>query len=154
MLVEEFFRAHIEFDVQQCKFFDAQRIYHMKEPRTLSAAYKFYCERSLENAHSAEADTIATWQIIKAQMEKYTDLPENIEAIHQLTGQELLADLAGRLLYNEKKEVIFNFGKHKGKTVREILLNEPGYYNWMMEGDFPQQTKNVLSNIRQRLKNG
>ncbi len=154
MLVEEFFRAHIEIDVQQCKFVDAQRIYHMKEPRTLSAAYKFYCERTLENAHSAEADTIATWQIIKAQMEKYTDLPETIEALHSLTGQDLLADLAGRLVFNEKKEIIFNFGKHKGKTVRDILLNEPGYYNWMMDGDFPQQTKNVLSKIRQSLKNG
>ena len=154
MLVEEFFRAHIEIDVQQCKFVDAQRIYHMKEPRTLSAAYKFYCERTLENAHSAEADTIATWQIIKAQMEKYTDLPEDIEALHNLTGQDLLADLAGRLVYNEKKEIVFNFGKHRGKTVREILMNEPGYYNWMMDGDFPQQTKNVLSKIRQSLKNG
>ena len=87
-------------------------------------------------------------------MEKYTDLPETIEALHSLTGQDLLADLAGRLVFNEKKEIIFNFGKHKGKTVRDILLNEPGYYNWMMDGDFPQQTKNVLSKIRQSLKNG
>jgi DNA polymerase-3 subunit epsilon len=152
MLVEEFFRAGIEFDVHACKFIDAQRIYHMKEPRTLSAAYKFYCNRDLENAHSAEADTIATWEIIRAQMGKYQDLPQEIEGLHKLTGQDLLADLAGRLVFNDKGEVIFNFGKHKGRTVKDVLLNEPGYYNWMMEGDFAQQTKNVLSRIRQSLK--
>ncbi len=152
MLVEEFFRAGIEFDVRACKFIDAQRIYHMKEPRTLSAAYKFYCSRDLENAHSAEADTIATWEIIRAQMQKYADLPQEIEGLHKLTGQDLLADLAGRLVFNDKGEVIFNFGKHKGRTVKDVLLNEPGYYNWMMDGDFPQQTKNVLSRIRLSLK--
>ena len=152
MLVEEFFRAGVEFDVRGCKFIDAQRIYHMKEPRTLSAAYKFYCSRDLENAHSAEADTVATWEIIRAQMQKYTDLPEDIDGLHKLTGQDLLADLAGRLVFNDKGEVIFNFGKHKGRTVKDVLLNEPGYYNWMMEGDFPQQTKNVMSRIRLSLK--
>jgi DNA polymerase-3 subunit epsilon len=135
-----------------CKFIDAQRIYHMKEPRTLSAAYKFYCSRDLENAHSAEADTIATWEIIRAQMGKYQDLPQEIEGLHKLTGQDLLADLAGRLVFNDKGDVIFNFGKHKGRTVKDVLLNEPGYYNWMMEGDFPQQTKNVMSRIRLSLK--
>jgi len=152
MLVEEFFRAGIEFDVRGCKFIDAQRIYHMKEPRTLSAAYKFYCSRDLENAHSAEADTVATWEIIRAQMSKYQDLPQEIEGLHKLTGQDLLADLAGRLVFNDKGDVIFNFGKHKGRTVKDVLLNEPGYYNWMMDGDFPQQTKNVLSRIRLSLK--
>lgn len=152
MLVEEFFRAGIEFDVRACKFIDAQRIYHMKEPRTLSAAYEFYCSRDLENAHSAEADTVATWEIIRAQMNKYQDLPQEIEGLHKLTGQDLLADLAGRLVFNDKGEVIFNFGKHKGRTVKDVLLNEPGYYNWMMEGDFPQQTKNVMSRIRLSLK--
>jgi len=121
MLVEEFFRAGIEFDIQKCKFIDAQRIYHMKEPRTLSAAYK-------------------------------TDLPEDIEGLHKLTGQDLLADLAGRLVFSEKGDILFNFGKHKGKLVKDILLNEPGYYNWMMEGDFPQQTKNVLTRLRLSLK--
>ncbi|MBM3437930.1 MAG: 3'-5' exonuclease [Bacteroidetes bacterium] len=152
MLVEEFFRAGIEFDVRACKFIDAQRIYHMKEPRTLSAAYEFYCSRDLENAHSAEADTVATWEIIRAQINKYQDLPQEIEGLHKLTGQDLLADLAGRLVFNDKGEVIFNFGKHKGRTVKDVLLNEPGYYNWMMEGDFPQQTKNVMSRIRLSLK--
>jgi DNA polymerase-3 subunit epsilon len=152
MLVEEFYRAGIEFDVQPCKFIDAQRIYHMKEPRTLSAAFKFYCDRDLENAHSAEADTVATWEIIKAQMQKYRDLPEDVEGLHKLTGQDQLADLAGRLTFNEQHEVVFNFGKHKGKTVKTVLLTEPGYYNWMMEGDFPQQTKNVLSRIRRDIK--
>jgi DNA polymerase-3 subunit epsilon len=152
MLVEEFFRAGIEFDIQKCKFIDAQRIYHMKEPRTLSAAYKFYCSRELENAHSAEADTVATWEIIRAQLHKYTDLPEDIEGLHKLTGQDLLADLAGRLVFSEKGDILFNFGKHKGKLVKDILLNEPGYYNWMMDGDFPQQTKNVLTRLRLSLK--
>lgn len=148
MLVEEFFRAGIEFDLQKCKFIDAQRIYHMKEPRNLSAAYKFYCSRDLENAHSAEADTIATWEIIRAQLEKYTDLPEDIEGLHKLTGQDQLVDLAGRFVLNVKNQAVFNFGKHRGKPVVDVLNQEPGYYKWMMEGDFPQQTKNVLTRIR------
>lgn len=151
MIVEEFFRAGIEFDVPQCMFIDAQRIYHMKEPRNLSAAYKFYCNRELENAHSAEADTIATWQVIKAQLEKYPDLPSDIEGLHKITGQNLLADLAGRLVLNEKGEILFNFGKHRGKLVKDVLKTESGYYHWMMDGDFPQQTKNVLTRIRQSI---
>ena len=153
MLVEEFYRADIEFDVEKRKFIDAQRIYHFKEPRNLKAAYKFYCDKDLENAHSAEADTIATWHVLKSQMERYDDIPRDIEGLHRMSGQGNLADLAGRLIFNNKQEVVFNFGKHKGKLCKQVLKEEPGYYNWMMEGDFPMQTKNVLTRIRLSMRN-
>jgi DNA polymerase-3 subunit epsilon len=148
MLVEEFYRAGVEFDVEKRKFIDAQRIFHFKEPRNLKAAYKFYCDKDLENAHSAEADTLATWLVLKAQLERYDDIPHDIDGLHKMSGQNNLADLAGRFIYDEKREVIFNFGKHKGKAVKQVLRNEPGYYAWMMDGDFPQQTKQVLTRIR------
>lgn len=148
MLVEEFFRAGIEFDVDKRKFIDAQRIFHFKEPRNLKAAYRFYCNLDLENAHSAEADTLATWAVLKAQLEKYDDIPNDIEGLHRMSGQNNLADLAGRFITADDGQVLFNFGKHKGKPVKKVLKEEPGYYNWMMDGDFPQQTKNVLTRIR------
>ena len=153
LLVEEFFRAGIEFDVDKRKFIDAQRIYHFKEPRNLKAALKFYCNQDLENAHSAEADTVATWLVLKAQMEKYEEIPHDIEGLHKMSGQSNLADLAGRLIIDGAGEIVFNFGKHRGKSVKTILKNEPSYYNWMMDGDFPQQTKNVLTRIRLSLRN-
>ncbi|MBS3914087.1 MAG: 3'-5' exonuclease [Bacteroidetes bacterium] len=153
MMVEEFYRAGIEFDIEKRKFIDAQRIYHFKEPRNLKAAYRFYCEKELENAHSAEADTIATWAVLKAQLDKYEDIPDDIEGLHRMSGQNNLADLAGRFIYNPDGEVLFNFGKHKGKKVKDILKAEPGYYNWMMEGDFSMQTKNVLTRIRLSMRN-
>jgi DNA polymerase-3 subunit epsilon len=153
MLVEEFYRAGIEFDIEKRKFIDAQRIYHFKEPRNLKAAYRFYCEKELENAHSAEADTIATWAVLKAQLQKYDDIPDDIEGLHRMSGQNNLADLAGRFIYNPDGEVLFNFGKHKGKKVKDILKAEPGYYNWMMDGDFSMQTKNVLTRIRLSMRN-
>lgn len=152
LLVEEFFRAGIEFESEKRKFIDAQRIYHFKEPRNLRAALKFYCDQDLENAHSAEADTVATWQVLKAQLEKYEDIPSDIEGLHRMSGQNNLADLAGRLVFDGKGEVVFNFGKHRGKSVKDILKNEPSYYNWMMDGDFPQQTKMVLTRIRLSLR--
>lgn len=148
MLVEEFYRAGVEFEVEKRKFIDAQRIFHFKEPRNLKAAYKFYCDKDLENAHSAEADTLATWSVLKAQIERYEDIPHDIEGLHKMSGQNNLADLAGRFIYDDKREVIFNFGKHKGKFVKQVLKDEPGYYAWMMDGDFPQQTKQVLTRIR------
>ena len=148
MLVEEFYRAGVEFEVEKRKFIDAQRIFHFKEPRNLKAAYKFYCDKDLENAHSAEADTLATWSVLKAQIERYEDIPQDIEGLHKMSGQNNLADLAGRFIYDDKREVIFNFGKHKGKFVKQVLKDEPGYYAWMMDGDFPQQTKQVLTRIR------
>lgn len=153
MLVEEFYRAGIDFDVDKRKFIDAQRIYHFKEPRNLKAAYRFYCEKELENAHSAEADTLATWAVLKAQLEKYNDIPHDIEGLHRMSGQNNLADLAGRLIINQDNEVVFNFGKHKGKLVKNIFRDEPNYYNWMMEGDFPMQTKNILTRIRLSMRN-
>jgi DNA polymerase-3 subunit epsilon len=153
MLVEEFYRAGVEFEVEKRKFIDAQRIFHVKEPRNLTAAYRFYCNRELENAHSAEADTLATWAILKAQIERYDDLPGDIDALHKMSGQSNLADLAGRFVFNDAGEVVFNFGKHKNKKVKDVLCDEPGYYNWMMDGDFPMQTKNVLTRIRLSMRN-
>ncbi|MBL7812800.1 MAG: 3'-5' exonuclease [Bacteroidetes bacterium] len=153
LLVEEFYRAGIEFEVDKRRFIDAQRIFHFKEPRNLKAAYKFYCDRDLENAHSAEADTVATWEILKAQLEKYEDIPHDLDGLHRMSGQNNLADLAGRLILNSSGEVLFNFGKHKGRPVKTVLKDEPGYYNWMMDGDFPQQTKNVLTRIRLSMRN-
>jgi DNA polymerase-3 subunit epsilon len=118
------------------------------EPRTLSAAYKFYCNKELMDAHSAKADTEATWEIIQAQLEKYTQMEPTVEYIHQMTGQHHLVDLAGRLVYNDKKEVVFNFGKHKGKTVAHVFKTDNSYYEWMMQGDFPMQTKKVLTRLK------
>lgn len=148
MLLESFYRCQIDFDISKCKFVDAQRIFHLMEPRTLSAAYKFYCEKDLMDAHSAKADTEATWEIIQAQLTKYKQMEPTVEYIHQMTGQNQLVDLAGRLVYNDKKEVVFNFGKHKGKTVSHVLKTDLSYYEWMMQGDFPIQTKKVLTRLK------
>lgn len=153
MLVEEFYRAGVEFDVDKRKFIDAQRIYHFKEPRNLKAAFRFYCNQELDNAHSAEADALATWSVLKAQLDRYQDIPHDIEGLHRMSGQNNLADLAGRLVYNHNQEIVFNFGKHKGKRVKDIFKEEPNYYNWMMDGDFPMQTKNVLTRIRLSMRN-
>lgn len=154
MLVEEFYRVGVAFEIQKTKFVDAQRIFHQKEPRNLKAALKFYCDMDLENAHSAEADTVATWQIIKAQLERYPDIPKDLDALHEQFGQSNLADLAGRFVVDPAGVVVFNFGKHRGKPVKDVLKNEPSYYNWMMDGDFPQDTKNVLTRIRLAMREG
>ena len=148
MLVEEFYRAGIDFEVSKRKFIDAQKIFHLMEPRNLSAAFKFYCSKELDNAHSAKADTEATWEIIQSQLDKYSNLEPNIDFLHKFSGQNNLADLAGRLVYNDKQEVVFNFGKHKGKRVVDVFKSDYGYYDWMMQGDFPQQTKKVLTQIK------
>lgn len=153
MLVEEFYRAGIEFDVEKRKFIDAQRIFHLKEPRNLKAAYRFYCNRELENAHSAEADTRATWEVLKSQLEKYEDLKPEIDFLHKISGQNNLADLAGRFVFDGDGQVLFNFGKYKGKPVKDVLKSEPQYYDWMINGDFPQQTKQVLTRIRLEMRN-
>ncbi len=146
LLVEEFYRVDIPFEIDHRKFIDVQRIFHHKEPRNLKAALQFYCNKNLENAHSAEADTIATWEILKAQMERYEDLPSDLAGLHNMSGQNNLADLAGRLVY-KGDDIVFNFGKYRGKRVAEILSRDAGYYKWMMGGDFPSQTKNVLTKI-------
>lgn len=148
MLVEEFYRAGIDFEVSKRKFIDAQKIFHLMEPRNLSAAFKFYCSKDLDNAHSAKADTEATWEIIQSQLDRYSNLEPNIDYLHKFSGQNNLADLAGRLVYNDKQEVVFNFGKHKGKRVEDVFKSDYGYYDWMMQGDFPLQTKKVLTQIK------
>lgn len=148
MLVEEFLRADIDFDVEGRKFIDAQRIFHIMEPRNLAAAYRFYCNEELENAHSAEADTRATYEVFKAQLDKYEQIEKNIDSLHKISGQGNLVDLAGRIVLNNKGDEVFNFGKHKGKKVTDVFTREPSYYDWMMNGDFPQQTKKVITKLR------
>lgn len=148
LLVEEFLRAGVEFDVENRKFVDAQRIYHTMEPRTLSAAYKFYCNQTLENAHSAEADTKATLEVLKAQLNHYTELQNDIDFLHNFTKQDKNLDLAGRMVYNANSQPVFNFGKHKGKLVEEVFKSDYGYYDWMMNGDFAEDTKRRLTQIK------
>jgi DNA polymerase-3 subunit epsilon len=148
MLVEEFLRAQVDFDTENRKFVDAQRIYHMMEQRNLSAAYKFYCDKVLENAHNAMADTQATYEVLLAQIEKYENLQNDIDHLHAVTGQSNNVDLAGRMIYNDKKQPVFNFGKHRGKLVQDVFKQEPAYYQWMMDNDFPLETKRQLTKIK------
>lgn len=151
MLAEEFLRADIDFDMSKRKFIDVQIIFHKKEPRTLEAAYKFYCDKELVDAHSAEADTRATYEVLKSQLKHYPDLVNDVEALSKDYGSfNDNVDFAGRFVYDENNIEVFNFGKHKGKSVVEILKREPGYYGWMMDGDFPLNTKQVLTKIRLR----
>lgn len=148
VLVEEFHRAGYDFDVTGRNLIDIQNIFHKKEPRTLVAAYKFYCGKDLTNAHSAEADTLATYEILEAQLAKYTDLKRDSKSLSEFTTMHNAVDLAGRFVKNDKKEIVFNFGKHKGKPVSQVLKQEPSYYGWMMKGDFSQNTKKVLQQIK------
>lgn len=148
LMVEEFLRAGVEFDVENRKFVDAQRIFHMMEQRTLSAAYKFYCNKELVNAHSAEADTIATLEVLKAQIEHYEGLQNDVEFLHNFTKQDKNVDLAGRMIYNNDGKPVINFGKHKGKLVEEVFKTDYGYYDWMMNGDFAEDTKRRLTQIK------
>jgi DNA polymerase-3 subunit epsilon len=153
-LVEEFLRAGVDFDVENRKFIDAQRIFHMMEPRNLSAAYRFYCDKNLENAHSAEADTRATWEIIQSQITRYPQLKNTLDELGKVSGQNNLVDLAGRMIYNAEGKEVFNFGKHRGKSVEEVFKKEPGYYQWMMDNDFSLDTKRRLTKIKLRMKFG
>lgn len=148
LLVEEFLRAGVEFDVENRKFVDAQRIFHMMEQRTLTAAYKFYCNKELINAHSAEADTVATLEVLKAQIERYENLENDVDFLHNFTKQDKNVDLAGRIIYNKDGIPVFNFGKHKGKLVQEVFKTDFGYYDWMMNGDFAEDTKRRLTQIK------
>ncbi|MDX2415581.1 MAG: 3'-5' exonuclease [Bacteroidales bacterium] len=150
VLAEEFLRADVDFDLKKRRYVDVQVIFHKMEQRTLSAAYKFYCDKSLENAHSAEADTAATYEILKAQLDRYDNLTNDIEKLAEFGSYHKQADLAGRIVFNKDGEEIFNFGKHKGRLVEEVLKEEPGYYAWMIKGDFPLYTKKVLTEIRLR----
>jgi DNA polymerase-3 subunit epsilon len=151
MLVEEFLRADIEFEIKGRKLIDVQNIFHQMEQRTLVAAYKFYCSKNLENAHSAEADIIATYEILEAQLDRYSDTIKNdTQFLHDFTYKTKTVDLAGRVVYNDKGVEVFNFGKHTGKPVEEVFKIEPSYYDWMMKGDFPLYTKKVITAIRLR----
>ena len=162
MLVEEFLRAGVNFDISKRKLLDAQKIFHLMEKRNLSAAYKFYCGKTLENAHSAEADTRATFEIFKKQIEIYdgqevTDMRGNklgvvqndMEAVHNITLQKMV-DLAGRMIFNNDGIEVFNFGKHRGKSVIEVLKKEPMYYDWIQRSDFSLDTKRKLTEIKLR----
>ncbi len=152
LLGEEFIRAGVEVDFSRCRFIDVQTIFHKMERRTLEAAYKFYCEKDLTEAHSAEADTRATLEVLKAQLDRYPeDLQNDVEFLSSFTTQQRNLDLAGRFVYNEKDEVVINFGKHKGTPVAEVLKKEPGYYDWVMKADFPEDTKRHLTRLRFKL---
>lgn len=152
MLAEEFLRAGVDFDISKHKFVDVQIIYHKKEPRTLEAAYAFYCNKQLSNAHSAESDTIATYEVLKSQLDRYPDLANDIDFLSkEYSSFNNNVDLAGRMIYDESGVEVFNFGKHKGKPVEEVLKSEPSYYAWMMDGDFPLNTKQALTKIRLRV---
>lgn len=155
MLIEEFLRVGIEFSVDGKKLVDVQKVFHLMEQRTLSAAYKFYCQKTLEGAHSAEVDATATWEVLEAQVEKYPQIGNTVESIVKFTGEDDIVDFARRFVKDKGIEV-FNFGKHKGKPVVQVLKEEPQYYDWMMKGDFAMNTKQKLTEILNRtlLKKG
>ncbi|MFV0418845.1 MAG: exonuclease domain-containing protein [Dysgonomonas sp.] len=151
LLAEEFLRAGVDIDFSRRKMIDVQIIFHKKEERTLKAAYKFYCDEELVDAHSAEADTLATYEVLKAQLDKYDDLENDIEKLaNEFSFFNNNVDLAGRIIKDENGVEIFNFGKHKGKSVAEVLKKEPSFYAWMMDADFPLNTKQVLTKIKLR----
>jgi len=162
ILVEEFLRCGVDFDYSRKKLIDAQKIFHLMEKRTLKAAYKFYVNKELEDSHAAEADTEATLQVLLAQVDRYNgqdvtdasnkkigEIKNDMETLAKLTSLDMV-DLAGRMIRNEKGEEVFNFGKHKGKSVTAIFKQEPAYYDWMMNGDFPMDTKRKLTEIKLR----
>ena len=163
LLVEEFLRAEVDFDIKGRRFVDVQNIFHKMEPRTLKAAYKFYCNKEIVNAHSAEADTRATYEVLLSQIERYqgaeytdrdgkisTPVVNDIKALHEFSFQNRNADLVGHIIYNDKNQEVFNFGKYKGRSVAEIFSNEPSYYDWMMKADFPLYTKKIITGIKLR----
>lgn len=160
LLIEEFYRVNIQFDIASRKIVDAQRIFHLMEPRTLSAAYKFYCQKEMDSAHRADSDALATYEVLLAQLDlydgkiikdhagkEYVPVKNDINALHQLSFGNMV-DVAGRMLLNDKKEVIFNFGKYKGQKVNEVFKKDPAYYDWMMNGDFSTDTKRKLTEIK------
>jgi DNA polymerase-3 subunit epsilon len=150
LLAEEFLRADVDIDMMKRKFIDVQVIFHKMEQRTLGAAYKFYCDRDLENAHSAEADTRATYEILKAQLDRYPALQNDMASLSEFSAHNKNVDFAGRIIFNDKKIEVFNFGKYKGQSVEEVLAKDPGYYGWLMNGDFPLHTKKVFTTIKLR----
>ena len=150
LLAEEMLRADLDFDMKNRVAVDVQAIFHKMEQRTLTAAYKFYCNKDLDDAHSAEADTLATYEVLKAQIEKYDELENSTKFLAEFSSRRQFADFAGFISYNKKGEECFSFGKHKGKKVEDVLVEEPGYFGWLLNADFPLYTKKVLTAIKLR----
>ncbi len=150
LLAEEFLRANIDFSFRKRRYVDVQVIFHKKEQRTLSAAYQFYCNKVLDGAHSSKADTQATYEVLKAQLDMYPDLENDINYLADFSTVANAADFAGRIIFDDDGNEVFNFGKHKGKKVETVLKEEPSYYSWMMNGDFPLYTKKILTEIKLR----
>jgi len=150
LLAEEFLRVGIDIDLKKSRFIDVQVIFHKMEQRTLSAAYKFYCQKNLDNAHSAEADTRATYEILKSQLDRYDDLNNDMDELSKFSTHNRNVDFAGRIVLNDKDQEVFNFGKYKGQTVESVLAKDQGYFSWMLNSDFPLYTKKVLTAIKLR----
>ncbi|MGA2405968.1 MAG: 3'-5' exonuclease [Bacteroidales bacterium] len=150
VLAEEFLRVNIDFNFRKRRYIDVQVIFHKKEQRTLSAAYQFYCKKDLEDAHSSKADTAATFEVLKCQLDRYKDLENDVEKLADFSSFNSNVDFAGRIILNENGVEVFNFGKHKGKPVEVVFSEEPAYYSWMMNGEFPLYTKKVLTEIKLR----
>jgi DNA polymerase-3 subunit epsilon len=150
LLAEELLRAGVDIDLSKRKFVDVQVIFHKMEQRTLSAAYKFYCDKDLTGAHDAQADTLATYEVLLAQLDKYPELQNDVDFLSKFTTQNNNVDFSGKFIYNDKGEEIFNFGKYKGQKVTDVLKNDTGYYGWMLQGDFSLHTKKVLTSIKLR----
>lgn len=148
LLAEEMLRAGVDFDMGNRCAVDVQTIFHKMEQRTLSAAYKFYCQKTLDNAHSALADTQATYEILKSQVQRYDELPQSVKELSQFTQRKNAVDFAGYIVFDDNGEEIFTFGKYKGRKVKEILLQDPGYFGWVLNSDFPLYTKKVLTSIK------
>lgn len=151
LLAEEFLRADVDIDMRKRKFVDVQTIFHKMEQRTLSAAYRFYCEKELVGAHGADADTMATYEILKSQLDRYSDLENDIASLSEFTTQVKNVDFAGFIALDKNGVEIFNFGKNKGKSVEKVLTEQPGYYAWIMNADFPLYTKKVLTELKLRM---
>ena len=152
MLDQEFQRAGVKFDFTKARFVDVQTIFHKKEQRTLVAAYRFYCGKELDGAHSANADTRATLEVLKSQLDRYDDLPNDIEELSKFSQINRNVDFMGRLIYNDDDKEVINFGKYKGKIAEDIIRKEPSYYDWIMKSDFAQNTKDCFTRIKLRLR--
>jgi DNA polymerase-3 subunit epsilon len=150
VLAEEFLRVNIDFNFRKRRYIDVQVIFHKKEQRTLSAAYLFYCRKNLEGAHGSKADTAATYEVLKSQLDRYTDLENDVEKLADFSSFNTNVDFAGRIILDENSVEVFNFGKHKGKPVELVFSTEPAYYSWMMNGEFPLYTKKILTEIKLR----
>lgn len=150
VLAEEFLRVNIDFDFRRRRYVDVQVIFHKKEQRTLSAAYIFYCKKELMGAHGAKADTQATYEILKAQLDRYTDLENDVEKLSDFSSYNNTADFVGRIIFDDEGREMFNFGKYKGKLVEQVLKDDPSYYSWIMNGDFSLYTKKILTEIKLR----